>query len=106
MNLYKEGQPEFSLLFVKESREQLKALKNNKSRQAEYKATIKTLQFLKTNPRHNSLNSHQYYSRRGPNGEKVFESYAQAKRPNPYRVFWFYGPTGRAITVLSIVPHP
>jgi len=96
----------FSLNFTDESRNQLEALKKNKSTQAAYKATVKALRFLMSNPKHNSLNSQRYHSRQGPDGEPVFESYAQAKRPNPYRIFWFYGPEQGMITVLNIVPHP
>jgi hypothetical protein len=53
-----------------------------------------------------SLNSHEFRSLKGPNGEKVFEAYAQQKTPGAYRVFWYYGPERGMITIVAIVPHP
>lgn len=47
---------------------------------------------METNLRHPSLNTHKYDTLNGPNGEDVFESYAQNKTPGAYRVFWHYGP--------------
>jgi len=43
---------------------------------------------------------------KGPNGEKVFEAYAEQKTPAAYRVFWFYGPSRGKITIFAITPHP
>lgn len=96
----------FSLDFTDESRQQLAILKRDNSRQTEYRAVKKALNLLQRNPRHNSLESHIYYSIKGPSNEKVFESYAQQNRPNPYRIFWYYGPDRGVITILNIVPHP
>ena len=95
----------FKLIFPKTSRDDLARLKADKGRASEYKATIKALGFLQADPRHKSLNSQKYQSLKGPNGEPVFESYVQANRPSPYRIFWYYG-SGKTITVLNIVPHP
>lgn len=36
----------------------------------------------------------------------VFESYAQNKTPEAYRIFWFYGPGKSVITIPAITPHP
>jgi hypothetical protein len=70
------------------------------------KAIIKTMQFLSKNPRHNSLQTHEFTSLKGPDGEKVFEAYAQQRTPAAYRVFWYYGPYKGAITIITITPHP
>jgi hypothetical protein len=41
---------------------------------------------------------------RGPNGEDVWESYAENKTPAAFRVFWCYG--AGVITILAIIAHP
>jgi len=71
-----------------------------------YKAVKKTIELLAKNPRHKSLQTHQYSSLKGPNGEKVFEAYAEQKTPAAYRVFWFYGPSRGRITVFAVTAHP
>lgn len=81
-------------------------LKNDASQSKRYKAVKKTLKFLAMNPRHTSLHTHEYASLRGPNGEKVFEAYAEQKTPAAYRVFWYYGPSRGVITIFAITPHP
>jgi hypothetical protein len=43
---------------------------------------------------------------KGPQGEKVFEAYAEQSTPAAYRVFWYYGPEENRITVIAITPHP
>ena len=96
----------FKLKFTEESKAQIKSLKLTPAARADYKATVKALKLLEQNPRHNSLISHPYHSREGPNREPIFESYAQAKRPSPYRVVWYYGSERRTIVVYDIVPHP
>ncbi len=61
---------------------------------------------METNLRHRSLQTHQYQSLKGPNGEKVFEAYAKQNTPGAYRVFWYYGPGRKEITIVAITPHP
>jgi hypothetical protein len=61
---------------------------------------------LEINPRHQGLNTHEYDSLKGANGEKVFEAYAENKTPAAYRIFWHYGPGPDAITVIAITSHP
>ena len=60
-----------------------------------------------------SLNTHEFTSLSGVNGEKVFEAYAQNNTPGAYRIFWHYGPDqikgkkrAQAITILAITSHP
>lgn len=64
------------------------------------------LALLETNPSHPGLNTHKFSSLKGPGGEDVFEAYAENKTPAAWRVFWYYGPDKRQITILAITPHP
>ncbi len=96
----------FTLEFTRESIKQLRQLKQDNSLKAQYRAVTKALKYLQTDPRHNSLQSKPFQSLKGPNGEKVFESYAQQHTPGAYRIFWFYHPSRKqAIVILNIAPH-
>jgi hypothetical protein len=96
----------FELEWTEEAEQAYNLLKNNSALQKQYKAIKKTLKFLAMNPRHNSLQTHEYTSLIGPNREKVFEAYAEQNTPAAYRVFWYYGPSQGKITVFAITPHP
>ena len=96
----------FELEWTDEAKATYLRLKGDTSQKARYKAVKKTLKFLAMNPRHNSLQTHEYVSLRGPNGEKVFEAYAQQKTPAAYRVFWYYGSSRGVIMIFAITPHP
>lgn len=96
----------FEIFLTKEAELQLTKLKENKTYQKRYKAVEKTLKFLANNPRHPGLQTHEFTSLKGPQGEKVFEAYAEQKTPAAYRIFWYYGPHQKQITILTITPHP
>ena len=96
----------FELYWTAEARQDYNLLKNDASKNKLCKAVKKTLNFLSTNPRHNSLQTHEFTSLKGPGGEKVFEAYAQQRTPAAYRVFWYYGPSKGVITIITITPHP
>ena len=96
----------FQLEWADEARRTYSLLKADASQKKRYKAVRKTLKFLAMNPRHNSLQTHEYLSLEGPNGEKVFEAYAEQSTPAAYRVFWYYGPSRSVITVFAITSHP
>jgi hypothetical protein len=96
----------FKLKFTPEADQKLTELENDPSRKAAYKAVLKCLGYMETNLRHNSLQTHEFDSLKGPKGEKVFESYAQHRTPGAYRVFWYYGPARGEITIATIIPHP
>jgi len=96
----------FELHFSNEAKAQLKNLKENKGLAKRYKAVRAALKKLQQNPRYPSLQTHEFHSLYGPNGEKVFEAYAEQKTPAAYRVFFHYGPEKRAISIISINPHP
>ena len=96
----------FELRFSNEAKAQLKNLKENKGLTKRYKAVRAGLKKLQQNPRYPGLQTHQFHSLYGPNGEKVFEAYAEQKTPAAYRIFFHYGPEERAISIISIKPHP
>ena len=97
----------FQLEFTKQAEEQLELLKSNNSYKKRFKAVKKAFQFLQENPRHPSLNSHEWKSEKGPNGEKIWEVYAESNTPSAYRIFFCYNnEERRKITVLAITPHP
>ncbi len=96
----------FDLLLTDEAREQLSRLKADKGLSKRYKAVKKALLFLSQNPRHPGLKTHEFTSLKGPNGEKVFEAYAEQSTPSAYRIFWYYGPGNKQITIIAVTPHP
>jgi hypothetical protein len=96
----------FDLEYTENAEDDLKNLAAEKGKKAAKKAVVKTLKLMNNNLRHPSLNTHKYDELEGPNGEDVFESYAQNKTPGAYRIFWHYGPGKNKITILEICPHP
>ena len=66
----------FILKYTEVAEEQLYRLKKDSSKSRILKDVIKALRLMETNLRHPSLNTHEYYSLRGPSGEKIFEAYA------------------------------
>jgi len=96
----------FQLDWTREAEDTYNLLKGDASQKKRYKAVKKTIKFLAINPRHNSLQTHEYLSLKGPNGEKVFEAYAEQNTPAAYRVFWYYGPARGLITIFAITSHP
>ncbi len=92
---------------------QLTALENSASSAAVLAQVRKALGYLEIDPHHPGLQTQEFTSLAGVNGEKVFEAYAQNKTPGAYRIFWHYGPDeikGKkrtpVITVIAITPHP
>jgi hypothetical protein len=73
-----------------------------------FKQVAKAVRQLATDPRHSSLNTHEYDSLENPFDPKgkVFEAYAQNNTPGAYRIFWCYGPEKGEMTILAITPHP
>ena len=92
---------------------QLTALENAPSKAALLGQVRKAIGYLEIDPHHPGLQTHEFSSLTGLNGEKVFEAYAQNNAPGAYRIFWHYGPDeikGRkrtpVITIVAITPHP
>jgi hypothetical protein len=98
--------------FTPTAEEQYAALENA-PKTAIFDQVRKAIGCLEIDPHHPSLNTHQFTSLTGANGEKVFEAYAQNNTPGAYRIFWHYGPDetrGKkrtpVITIIAITPHP
>ena len=98
----------FELKFTKTADAQLKKIEVTRSQEGLNKQIKKTLGYLQTNPKHPSLQTHQYESIDHPWNpkEKVFEAYAQNNTPSAYRIFWCYGPAQKQITIIAMTPHP
>ena len=96
----------FALIFTPQADEDLREIGNNPAKKNILKAVRKTLGLIETNLRHPSLNTHEFTSLKGPNGEMVFEAYLQQRTPAAYRIFWYYGPGRNQITIVAITPHP
>jgi hypothetical protein len=96
----------FDILITDPAGESLQRLKTDRSLNKRYKAVAKCIRLLASDPRHPSLQTHEYSSLSGPKGEKVFEAYAEQNPPAAYRVFWYYGPQCNQITILAITSHP
>lgn len=96
----------FELLFTDQAADALDQLEADSSLSKRLKAVRKALGYLETNPRHPGLNTHKFSSLSGPSGEEVFEAYAENKTPAAWRIFWFYGPDQKQITIIAITPHP
>jgi hypothetical protein len=94
------------LSYTKQADKHLDELEKDNSQKKILKAVRKTLGLMEENLRHPSLNTHEYKTLHGPNGEKVFEAYAQQKTPCAYRIFWYYGPNQNELTIVAIVAHP
>jgi hypothetical protein len=92
---------------AQKNRDKTKRSKSSKQ-QGLFKQVAKTISLLKRNPRHPSLQCHEYSGLPNPydQREKVWEAYAQNKTPGAYRVFWCYGPGKGYLTVIAITPHP
>jgi len=94
------------LLFTPQADSDLNQLESDPSKKRVLKAVRKTLGLMETNLCHPSLQTHEFQSLKGPYGEKVFEAFAQQNTPSAYRVFWYYGPGRKEITIVAITPHP
>jgi hypothetical protein len=104
---------ERQLKFLPEAEENLAELKRDPAKAGVLKQVKKTLNFMRSNLNHPSLNPHPFTSLKGPAGEKVYEVYAQQNTPAAYRVFFFYGPDlvqgekrVRVLSIVAITPHP
>ena len=96
----------FDLEWTDEANETYNLLKVDASQKKQYKAVKKAIKLLAKNPRHPSLQTHEFESLKGPNGEKVFEAYAEQNTPGADRLLWYYGPTRGIITIFAITSHP
>lgn len=94
----------FNLRFTKEAAGQLKKIESTDVKKA--KKVKKCLGLLENDPKYEGLNSHKYFSLKGPSGEEIWESYVEGKTPAAFRVFWHYGPGRGVISIVTITRHP
>jgi len=94
------------VLLTDTAKYQLIKLKFDKGLEKRHTAVKKALCFLAENPKHPSLNTHEFTTIKGSKGEKVFVAYAEQSTPAAYRIFWHYGPGKEQITILAVTPHP
>jgi len=78
----------------------------SKEEQQSFKKLVKVLAYLETNPRHNSLQTHEITQLTNRYGIKVWQSYLENRTPAAGRIFWVYGPGKNEITIIAIEPHP
>jgi hypothetical protein len=77
-----------------------------------WKKLVKTVLFLSSDPRHNSLHSHEIdsltrrYAQLIGKPCKVWQSYLENNTPAAGRLFWVYGPGKAEITIIGLEPHP
>jgi hypothetical protein len=95
----------FSLHLTAGAKATLEQLEHDTGLAKRLTAVRKTLARLESNPRHPGLQSHKFQSLVGPNGEDVFEAYAEQSTSAAYRVFWCYGPGKGQITIIAITRH-
>lgn len=96
----------FKFRFSNRANSEMRRLENDSSQAPVLKAVGKSLNYMSINLRHPSLNTHEFHGRKGLNGEKIFESYAQNNTSRAYRIFWHYGPEKDEITIVDITAHP
>ena len=97
----------YSIGYSEEAKTQYSELKMRKDLVKRFKAVQKALKLLSNNPRHPSLNTHEYYNYPTKIKEKIYQSYAENNTPQAYRIFWFYDKDNRnAINIIGITPHP
>jgi hypothetical protein len=96
----------FEIYWTGRSESDYLRIKSDPSLRKRYKAVKKTIELLASDPRHNSLQTHEFFSFKGPKGEKVFEAYVEQSTPAAYRIFWYYGPQKGQITIVAITGHP
>ena len=95
---------EFKLKFTSEAENNLTNLEQSNPKK--HRKVKKTLGLMEIDLHHQSLQTHKYNNLEGPNKEPVFESYVENKTPGAFRVFWYYGPGQKILTILAITPHP
>ena len=80
--------------------------KLSRPEQTLFKKLVKALGYLRHNPRHPGLCTHDIDALTKRYGFKVWQSYLENRKPAAGRLFWAYGPGRQAITILAIEPHP
>ena len=71
-----------------------------------FKRLLKTLDFLRNDPKHRGLKTHEIKALSSRYGRKVWQSYLESRTPSAGRIFWVYGPSKGQITIIGLEPHP
>ena len=85
--------------------EDLEKIKKSHKAEILRKKIKNKIELLQENPRHSSLNSHEYLSLSKRHGVKIFGIYIENKTPGAYRLFWHYQEQ-KIIRIVAITPHP
>lgn len=96
----------FELVYTETAAAQRQALESGANLAKRWRAVRRALGMMEVNLRHPGLQTHKFSSLTGPNGEEVFEAYAENRTPAAYRIFWHYGPGKGRITIVAITSHP
>ena len=96
----------FEIFYTARASEQRRSLESDPSQARVWKAVRKTLAMMETNLRHPGLRTHKFHDEKGPQGQDVFEAYAQNRTPGAYRILWCYGAEPGTILILLIQPQP
>jgi len=80
--------------------------KLNRSEKVLFRKLVKVLAYLRDNPRHPSLCTHDIDALSKRYGFRIWQSYLENRKPAAGRIYWAYGPGRKEITVLGIEPHP
>ena len=95
----------FKIKWTPTAENQYNEIKDDNSKRGLFKQIKKAIKFLSINPRHPSLNTHEYETLTQQFGEKVFVAYIQNQTPSAYRLFFYYSSKGE-ITIQAITKHP
>jgi len=99
--------PPFKLKYADEASDVIADLAAKRQYADKLAKVRKALRLLReAGPSYPGLQSHRYQSIKGPNGEEVWESYAENRTPSAWRIWWSYGPDEDMITIVAIGPHP
>jgi len=100
----------FELAWTTTAEAHFESLRTDRSLSKRLKAVRKALRLLAENPRHPSLNTHEWKSEKCPHGGKLFEAYAENHTAGAYRIFFCYPPSmevnSKTICIVAITPHP
>ena len=94
----------FQVILTVEAQAQLEQLAASNARK--HLKIHKTLGLLSTNLRSLRLQTYEFHTLSGLNGENVFGAYVENNTPSAFRVFWYYGPGKAVIIVFLISLHP
>ncbi|NNN06228.1 MAG: hypothetical protein HKL90_10045 [Elusimicrobia bacterium] len=77
----------FEIVYTLRASKQRRALEYDPNKARVWKAARKTLAMMEANLRHPGLRTHKFHGQKGPQGQDVFEAYAQNHTPGAHRIF-------------------